>query len=230
VQLLVRPVLSDISESQEQLDSLTQEYETLVQQSNSYDQNMAVLEDWEEKNQTATKRLYPLSSPERIDHFLTCVMGECGVTVKSLSISDVQQYYVDAENQLILADPELVAEAQTGTTAEDVEQSAYTATGEYRRDFAYTIEGSYANMVQMLQFVSDIDFLGVSDFSFSSISETGQTALGDSYTFTLTITTYMYHDPLQSTQSEEEEEDTSLLDDVEEQYGVEPLEEAQNAA
>jgi hypothetical protein len=40
----------------------------------------------------------------------------------------------------------------------------------------------------------------------------------------------MYHDPLQSTQSEEEEEDTSLLDDVEEQYGVEPLEEAQNAA
>ena len=86
VQLLIRPLMTKVSAAKEQLEVLNQQYSDLLLQSQSYDQNIASLKDWKEKNGEETKKLFPLSDAERIDRFLTFVMNEAGVTVDGLNI------------------------------------------------------------------------------------------------------------------------------------------------
>lgn len=197
VQLLLRPVMNDIKVAKEQIVTLTEEYKVLVNQSNSYDQNIKSLEGWAEKNSAETRRLYPLSEPQRIDNILTRVIGMFGADVVSLSITDLNQYYLDAESNLIMANPELVEAAEEGTTPEDMTATGYTATGEYRRDFVYTVEGNYEDMTELINFVNNVSFLGISDFTFTSIDEQNERILKDEYRFTITITAYMFEDPLE---------------------------------
>ena len=78
VQLLIRPLMTKVSAAKEQLEVLNQQYSDLLLQSQSYDQNIASLKDWKEKNGEETKKLFPLSDAERIDRFLTFVMNEAG--------------------------------------------------------------------------------------------------------------------------------------------------------
>ena len=98
--------------AKEQLEVLNQQYSDLSLQSQSYDQNIASLKDWKEKNGEETKKLFPLSDAERIDRFLTFVMNEVGVTVDGLNIGQTMQYYIDGEGNLVTASPDEVA----GTT------------------------------------------------------------------------------------------------------------------
>ena len=112
VQLLIRPLMTKVSAAKEQLEVLNQQYSDLLLQSQSYDQNIASLKDWKEKNGEETKKLFPLSDAERIDRFLTFVMNEAGVTVDGLSIGQTMQYYIDGEGNLVTASPDEVA----GTT------------------------------------------------------------------------------------------------------------------
>lgn len=212
VQFLLRPVLSDIKEAKEQVVTLTEEYENLVQQSNSYDQNIKALEGWNEKNSEDTRRLYPLCEPQRIDNILTRVVGMFGADVVSLSITDLNQYYLDAENNLIIANPELVEAAEEGTAPEDMQASAYTATGEYRRDFVYTVEGNYEDMTELLNFVNNVTFFGISDFTFASLDENNERILKDEYRFTITVTAYMYKNPLDELEPITEEEFAEAAD------------------
>lgn len=225
VQFLIRPMLSSASETKEQIEELTQQYESLIQQGNSYDQNIQALEGWKEENGKETRRLYPLSDTQRIDRFLTFVFGECDVIVNSLAISDVLQYYVDGEGNLVTADPDMVSENQENASADTsasadsssvAETASYTATGEYRCDFTYTLEGNYEDIVQLLNFVNRLSFLGVTSFSFQNLDEVNDMSEGSSetqsladwYSFTLTITAYMYEDPLQT------EEETAASDEI----------------
>lgn len=221
VQFLIRPMLTKASDAKAQIETLTQQYESLVQQSESYDQNMEALEGWNEKNSAETKKLFPLCESERVDRFLTFVMHECGVTVKSLSIGQTMQYYVDGEGNLIMADPETVAAAAEGAdTASETDATAvaYTATGEYRCDFTYVMEGTYEDMTQMLNFVNRVSFLGITSYSFNSVENDStentenngdeEKKLGDWYSFSMTITAYMYQSPLQTdTEAESKEAD-----------------------
>ncbi len=222
VQFLIRPMFTDVSATKEQIQTLQDQYDALVMQSKSYDQNIASLEEWKIANSEETTRLFPLSHSDRIDRFLTFVISECGATVTSLSISDTLEYYVDAENNLILASPDMETTTADGTgaaatttpagaagtgTEGEAPAAAYTATGEYRCDLTYSLEGNYADMIRFVNYVNRVSFLGISDYTFESISEdNAQTALQDSYHFTLTITAYMYEDPLKSNEVETTEE------------------------
>ena len=97
-QFLISPQIKSASKAKEDLETLNQQYSDLLMQSESYDQNMAALDGWNEKNSEETKKLFPLSDAERIDRFLTFVMHECGVTVNGLSIGQTMQYYIDGED------------------------------------------------------------------------------------------------------------------------------------
>lgn len=219
VQFLIRPMLTTASETKEQIETLTQQYEALVQQSQSYDQNVQSLEAWKEKNSEETVRLFPLSDCERIDRFLNFVMNECGVKVTSLSIGETMEYFVDGEGNLITANPDTVASAaeNPGAAAEgDAAAASYTATGEYRCDFTYSMEGNYEDMVQMLNFVNRVSFLGITSYSFNNIDDPNavidesnpqdEKKFADYYSFTMTITAYMYESPLQTDAEDSEEE------------------------
>ena len=108
-QFLISPQIKSASKAKEDLETLNQQYSDLLVQSESYDQNMAALDGWNEKNSEETKKLFPLSDAERIDRFLTFVMHECGVTVNGLSIGQTMQYYIDGEGNLVTASPDDVA-------------------------------------------------------------------------------------------------------------------------
>ncbi len=168
VQFLLRPVLGDIKEFKASAAELEKQYETLVEQSNSYDRNLESLAGWEEKNAEETKLLYPLCDAQRIDNILTRVSGMFGAHVTSLTISDLNQYYLDAEGNLILANPQLVEASEDGTTPAEMETTGYTPTGEYCRDFSYTLEGNYEDITEMLTFVNDVSFFGIKDLTITS--------------------------------------------------------------
>lgn len=219
VQFLIRPMLTTASEIKEQIETLTQQYEALVQQSQSYDQNIQSLEEWKKKNSEETVRLFPFSDSERIDRFLNFVMNECGVKVTSLSIGETMEYYVDGEGNLITANPDAVEAAATNAAEAsegDAAAASYTATGEYRCDFTYSMEGNYEDMVQMLNFVDRVSFLGITSFSFNNIDDPNvivdesnpqeEKQFADYYSFTMTITAYMYESPLQTEAVDTEEE------------------------
>ncbi|WP_449073792.1 hypothetical protein [Ruminococcus sp.] len=224
VQLLIRPLMTKASDAKEQLETLNQQYSDLLMQSESYDQNMAALDGWNEKNSEETKKLFPLSDAERIDRFLTFVMHECGVTVNGLSIGQTMQYYIDGEGNLVTASPDDVANTAgtsgTDGSAADGSTADYTATGEYCCDFTYTMEGDYRNMKQMLDFVNRVSFLGITAYSFNSV-EKQETAAADGtttgtedkfqdlYSFTMTITAYMYKSPLETDRDTQTEESTA---------------------
>lgn len=229
VQLLIRPLMTKVSAAKEQLEVLNQQYSDLLLQSQSYDQNIASLKDWKEKNGEETKKLFPLSDAERIDRFLTFVMNEAGVTVDGLNIGQTMQYYIDGEGNLVTASPDEVAgttdSSASGTDASDGSTSdgsgaAYTATGEYCCDFTYTMEGTYQNMKQMLDFVNRVSFLGVTVYSFNSVEKpaaqeqaatNGDAANADKfqdwYNFTMTITAYMYQSPLETDYADDVDSD-----------------------
>lgn len=229
VQLLIRPLMTKASAAKEQLEVLNQQYSDLLLQSQSYDQNIASLKDWKEKNGEETKKLFPLSDAERIDRFLTFVMNEAGVTVDGLNIGQTMQYYIDGEGNLVTASPDEVAgttdssasgtDASDGSTG-DGSDAAYTATGEYCCDFTYTMEGTYQNMKQMLDFVNRVSFLGVTAYSFNSVEKpaaqeqaaaNGDAANADKfqdwYNFTMTITAYMYQSPLETDYADDVDSD-----------------------
>lgn len=224
VQLLIRPLMTKVSAAKEQLEVLNQQYSDLLLQSQSYDQNIASLKDWKEKNGEETKKLFPLSDAERIDRFLTFVMNEAGVTVDGLNIGQTMQYYIDGEGNLVTASPDEVAgttdssasgtDASDGSTG-DGSSAAYTATGEYCCDFTYTMEGTYQNMKQMLDFVNRVSFLGVTAYSFNSVEKSAaqeQAAANadkfqDWYNFTMTITAYMYQSPLETDYADDVDSD-----------------------
>lgn len=229
VQLLIRPLMTKVSAAKEQLEVLNQQYSDLLLQSQSYDQNIASLKDWKEKNGEETKKLFPLSDAERIDRFLTFVMNEAGVTVDGLNIGQTMQYYIDGEGNLVTASPDEVAgttdssasgtDASDGSTG-DGSDAAYTATGEYCCDFTYTMEGTYQNMKQMLDFVNRVSFLGVTAYSFNSVEKpaaqeqaaaNGDAANADKfqdwYNFTMTITAYMYQSPLETDYADDVDSD-----------------------
>lgn len=225
VQLLIRPLLTRASETKAYLVNLEQQYSDLLLQSESYDQNMEQLEGWKEKNSKETSKLFPLSDPNRLDRFLTFVMNECGVSVSGLSISQTVQYYIDGEGNLITASPDDVSGGSAdssgstdGSTNGSTDGGAsYTATGEYACDFTYTMEGSYQDMTKMLNFVNRVSFLGITAYSFNSVEkqETADQNSGsntarfqDQYSFTMTITAYMYQSPLE-TDAEKNTEDTT---------------------
>ncbi len=216
VQFLIRPALSTASETKEQIESLQQSYESLVQQGASYDQNVQSLEGWREANAEETKRLYPLGDAWQIDRFLNFVIKECGISINGLVIADTQEYFIDGEGNLILADPNLLDETETSTGSTD-ETVGYTATGEYQQDFTYTMEGDYNDMVQLINFVDGLSFLGISSFTFDTIDDQQYVVEGgeednsvqDLYTFTMIINAYMYSDPI-----EEEEETEAESSDV----------------
>lgn len=229
VQLLIRPLMTKASAAKEQLEVLNQQYSDLLLQSQSYDQNIASLKDWKEKNGEETKKLFPLSDAERIDRFLTFVMNEAGVTVDGLNIGQTMQYYIDGEGNLVTASPDEVAgttdSSASGTDASDGSTgdgsgAAYTATGEYCCDFTYTMEGTYQNMKQMLDFVNRVSFLGVTAYSFNSVEKpaaqeqaaaNGDAANSDKfqdwYNFTMTITAYMYQSPLETDYADDVDSD-----------------------
>lgn len=229
VQLLIRPLMTKASAAKEQLEALNQQYSDLLLQSQSYDQNIASLKDWKEKNGEETKKLFPLSDAERIDRFLTFVMNEAGVTVDGLNIGQTMQYYIDGEGNLVTASPDEVAgttdSSASGTGASDGSTgdgsgAAYTATGEYCCDFTYTMEGTYQNMKQMLDFVNRVSFLGVTAYSFNSVEKpaaqeqaaaNGDAANADKfqdwYNFTMTITAYMYQSPLETDYADDVDSD-----------------------
>ena len=229
VQLLIRPLMTKASAAKEQLEVLNQQYSDLLLQSQSYDQNIASLKDWKEKNGEETKKLFPLSDAERIDRFLTFVMNEAGVTVDGLNIGQTMQYYIDGEGNLVTASPDEVAgttdSSASGTGASDGStgdgsDAAYTATGEYCCDFTYTMEGTYQNMKQMLDFVNRVSFLGVTAYSFNSVEKpaaqeqaaaNGDAANADKfqdwYNFTMTITAYMYQSPLETDYADDVDSD-----------------------
>ena len=229
VQLLIRPLMTKASAAREQLEVLNQQYSDLLLQSQSYDQNIASLKDWKEKNGEETKKLFPLSDAERIDRFLTFVMNEAGVTVDGLNIGQTMQYYIDGEGNLVTASPDEVAgttdSSASGTGASDGSTgdgsgAAYTATGEYCCDFTYTMEGTYQNMKQMLDFVNRVSFLGVTAYSFNSVEKpaaqeqaaaNGDAANADKfqdwYNFTMTITAYMYQSPLETDYADDVDSD-----------------------
>lgn len=229
VQLLIRPLMTKVSAAKEQLEVLNQQYSDLLLQSQSYDQNIASLKNWKEKNGEETKKLFPLSDAERIDRFLTFVMNEAGVTVDGLNIGQTMQYYIDGEGNLVTASPDEVAgttdSSASGTDASDGSTSdgsgaAYTATGEYCCDFTYTMEGTYQNMKQMLDFVNRVSFLGVTVYSFNSVEKpaaqeqaaaNGDAANADKfqdwYNFTMTITAYMYQSPLETDYADDVDSD-----------------------
>ena len=219
VQLLIRPLMTKASAAKEQLEVLNQQYSDLLLQSQSYDQNIASLKDWKEKNGEETKKLFPLSDAERIDRFLTFVMNEAGVTVDGLNIGQTMQYYIDGEGNLVTASPDEVAgttdSSASGTDASDGSGAAYTATGEYCCDFTYTMEGTYQNMKQMLDFVNRVSFLGVTAYSFNSVEKPAaqeQAAANadkfqDWYNFTMTITAYMYQSPLETDYADDVDSD-----------------------
>ena len=87
VQFLIKPMLKDASGYKEKIQTLQTQYDALVQQGNSYDQNMTALEGWKEKNSEETKRLFPLTATNQVDRFMTFVIRECGATITNLSIS-----------------------------------------------------------------------------------------------------------------------------------------------
>ena len=230
VQLLIRPLMTKASAAKEQLETLNQQYSDLLLQSQSYDQNIASLKGWKEKNGEETKKLFPLSDAERIDRFLTFVMNEAGVTVNGLSIGQTMQYYIDGEGNLVTASPEDVAGTADGSAAGtaasdsgstgDGSTAAYTATGEYCCDFTYTMEGTYQNMKQMLEFVNRVSFLGITAYSFNSVEKpvtqeqaaaNGSAANADKfqdwYNFTMTITAYMYQSPLETDYADDVDSD-----------------------
>lgn len=229
VQLLIRPLMTKVSAAKEQLEVLNQQYSDLLLQSQSYDQNIASLKDWKEKNGEETKKLFPLSDAERIDRFLTFVMNEAGVTVDGLNIGQTMQYYIDGEGNLVTASPDEVAgttdSSASGTDASDGSTgdgsgAAYTATGEYCCDFTYTMEGTYQNMKQMLDFVNRVSLLGVTAYSFNSVEKpaaqeqaaaNGDAANADKfqdwYNFTMTITAYMYQSPLETDYADDVDSD-----------------------
>lgn len=229
VQLLIRPLMTKVLAAKEQLEVLNQQYSDLLLQSQSYDQNIASLKDWKEKNGEETKKLFPLSDAERIDRFLTFVMNEVGVTVDGLNIGQTMQYYIDGEGNLVTASPDEVAgttdssasgtDASDGSTGDgstgDGSGAAYTATGEYCCDFTYTMEGTYQNMKQMLDFVNRVSFLGVTAYSFNSVEKPAaqeQAAANadkfqDWYNFTMTITAYMYQSPLETDYTDDVDSD-----------------------
>ena len=229
VQLLIRPLMTKVSAAKEQLEVLNQQYSDLLLQSQSYDQNIASLKDWKEKNGEETKKLFPLSDAERIDRFLTFVMNEVGVTVDGLNIGQTMQYYIDGEGNLVTASPDEVAgttdssasgtDASDGSTGDgstgDGSGAAYTATGEYCCDFTYTMEGTYQNMKHMLDFVNRVSFLGVTAYSFNSVEKPAaqeQAAANadkfqDWYNFTMTITAYMYQSPLETDYTDDVDSD-----------------------
>ena len=223
-QFLISPQIKSASKAKEDLETLNQQYSDLLVQSESYDQNMAALDGWNEKNSEETKKLFPLSDAERIDRFLTFVMHECGVTVNGLSIGQTMQYYIDGEGNLVTASPDDVANTAgtSGTDGSETDGStaAYTPTGEYCCDFTYTMESSYRNMKQMLDFVNRVSFLGITAYSFNSV-EKQETAAADGtttgtedkfqdlYSFTMTITAYMYKSPLETDRDTQTEESTA---------------------
>ncbi len=203
VQLLIRPTWNKISEAKEQADTLNQQYETLLQQAESYDMNLQALEDWRVKNSEETSKLYPLSKPERIDNFLNSVIHQCGATITGLDVAKTQQYYIDAENNLILADPDVVEEEAGDGSMNGEEAATYTATGEYRMDLTYSMSGNYEDMCQLMDFLNKVSFLGLTSYSFDSVEDEETHEFVDDYTFTMTISAYMYKDPLKTLEIEE---------------------------
>lgn len=226
VQLLIRPLLTQASEAKANLENLNQQYSDLLAQSESYDQNMSQLEGWKEKNSTETNKLFPLSDPERIDRFLTFVMNECGVNVSGLSIGQTVQYYIDGEGNLVTASPDDISSSAdtSGSTDGSADGGAsYTATGEYACDFTYTMEGSYQDMTKMLNFVNRVSFLGITAYTFNSVEKQevadqnggdNTARFQDQYSFTMTITAYMYQSPLKTDTDKNTEDTTEEADDT----------------
>lgn len=223
VQFLLRPVFNDISEYKQQAEQLQTEYDNLVAQGQSYDQNLSALEGWSEANKLETNKLYPLSDPQRIDNIISRVAAMFDARINNLSISALNQYYVDGEGNLTTADPELVeASMESSDTANEIDMAAFTATGEYCRDFTYSMEGTYEEMTELLNFVNNVSFLGISNFSFNVSADPVEVVtnpdgtvddntpkevpgFGDNYSFTITIRAYMYSDPLKTIEEETEE-------------------------
>ena len=58
-QFLISPQIKSASKAKEDLETLNQQYSDLLVQSESYDQNMAALDGWNEKNSEETKKLFP---------------------------------------------------------------------------------------------------------------------------------------------------------------------------
>lgn len=220
VQFLVRPVLNEISEYKVQAEQLQAEYDNLVAQGQSYDQNLSALQGWSDANKQETNKLYPLSQPQRIDNIITRVAAMFDARITNLTISPLNQYYVDGEGNLTTADPEIVEASMGGDTPAEIDVSAYTATGEYRRDFTYSMSGNYEQMIELINFVNNVSFLGISNFSFATVEtpviadpnspdpETPQEVPGfdDNYSFSITITAYMYSDPIKSVEENEDSE------------------------
>ncbi len=226
-QFLINPQIKKASEAKERLENLNQQYSDLLAQSESYDQNMSQLEGWKEKNSTETNKLFPLSDPERIDRFLTFVMNECGVNVSGLSIGQTVQYYIDGEGNLVTASPDDISGSAdtSGSTDGSTEGGAsYTATDEYACDFTYTMEGSYQDMTKMLNFVNRVSFLGITAYTFNSVEKQevadrnggdNTARFQDQYSFTMTITAYMYQSPLKTdTDKNTEEADDTVQQDA----------------
>lgn len=236
VQLLIRPALSEASEAKSQYDSLEEEYDNLVQQSAMYEQNLANVKTWRDNNAVETNQLYPLAASWQLDRFLNFVLQECGIVTTGLTISDIQGYYVDSEGALVMTDPEIVEEAlaaqseessaalsynEASSQAEQAAEAAYTETGEFRQDFTYEMVGNYEDMVQLLNFIDGLSFLGITDFTFDSVSDTATDEnpypeLTDSYTFTVTISAYMFDDPLADDTADEESsaaEESSVVEE-----------------
>ena len=83
------------------------------------------------------------------------------------------------------------------------EAATYTATGEYRMDLTYSMSGNYEDMCQLMDFLNKVSFLGLTSYSFDSVEDEETHEFVDDYTFTMTISAYMYKDPLKTLEIEE---------------------------
>lgn len=225
-QLLIRPVLADIKESKATVSEAEAELEDLKEQAAAYETNLELLEKWREDNSKESNQLLPRSDQTRIDRLLTFVMNEISVKVTKLDASGEVAYYVDGGNNIVEADPKLVAAALAGDEAaasnastDGSDVTSYVKTGEYRNDFTYTMQGTYEQMVHMIGFVNSVPYLGLNDFTIESITEDEQNLsaqepykpMEDYYEFTMKISAYMYEDPLAT---EESKEDSAKADQI----------------
>lgn len=231
-QALLSPAIDTVSENKEALETAEAELEELESQVAQYDVLVRQLESWEENNAELTSQLYPLAASWQIDRFLNFVIKSCGMTIQSLSIEDTLEYYIDSdadsesgESNLVLADPETVE-----ANAEDY--STYTETGEYLAQFTYELTCNYDQIVTLVNFVDHLSFLGLSNLTFDNQeledeeSESAEEeeeeeeedtteeltedeiiaqSFDDYYTINLTINAYMYSDPITSDDEAEEE-------------------------
>ena len=67
-------------------------------------------------------------------------------------------------------------------------------------------------MTELLNFVNNVTFFGISDFTFASLDENNERILKDEYRFTITVTAYMYKNPLDELEPITEEEFAEAAD------------------